>query len=507
MTPRLLSFLLLLVPSVLAQPTISGVVNAGSYGTSVDPRLSPGVLAGITGTGFTAGAPLSTVSVLVYGLPAPVIGNPTATSMTVQFPYNLPVGTFNLVVTVGNQQSQPFQVNIASYAPAYIQFGGAPFADGNSNPFNPSHPANPGKQVTAYMTGLGDTLPSATAGQIPGTPPQTKATPTITVGGKAAAVNFCGLSGNIVGTYLVLFTVPPDVSAGNQPVVFSIGGVAAPATPLATTLGVPDVGAISNGATFQAKDSTHGAAPNSFISVFASNMPASDTANNLFPATTYQNVSVLFNNKAAPLYFVLGSTNQINLVLPSELPETGSVNVNVQNATGPSAIFTLTMAPTDVGIFPLTDPSNASRRNGAVLTANTAWRVMPVSMAKALGLPACTGLPASALCGQPASVGDAIQIYFTGGGKATPNGDPTKSPLASGSIAPADGSVIYKTVQTPTLTIGGIPAQVLFSGIAPGNAGLYQVNAVIPAGVASGDDVPIVLTFGATSDTATIAVK
>jgi uncharacterized protein (TIGR03437 family) len=165
------------------------------------------------------------------------------------------------------------------------------------------------------------------------------------------------------------------------------------------------------------------------------------------------------------------------------------------------------MAPTDVGIFSLPDPSNSKRRNGAVLTANTAWRVMPASTASALGLPACTGLPASALCGQPAAVGDAIQIYFTGGGKATPNGDPTKSPLATGSVAPADGSVIYQTVLKPTLTIGGVTAQVLFSGIAPGNAGLYQVNAVIPAGVASGDEVPMVLTFGATSDAATIAVK
>jgi uncharacterized protein (TIGR03437 family) len=211
-------------------------------------------------------------------------------------------------------------------------------------------------------------------------------------------------------------------------------------------------------------------------------------------------MSVFFNNKPAILYFVFGSQNQINLVLPSELPETGSVNVNVQNSIGPSAIFTLTMAPTDVGIFLLTDPNNENRRNGAVLTANTAWRVMPAGMAQGLGLPPCTGLPASALCGQPAAVGDAIQIYFTGGGKATPA-------LASGSVAPADGSVIYKTVLTPTLTIGGVKTQVLFSGIAPGNAGLYQVNAVIPPGVASGDDVPIVLTFGATSDTATIAVK
>jgi uncharacterized protein (TIGR03437 family) len=418
------------------------------------------------------------------------------------------VGSFNVLVSAGNQTSQPFAVNVTAYAPAYILFGGAPFQDGSFNPYTTAKPATPGKQVVAYMTGLGSTTPPVDAGQAVSAAAPTTATPTMTVGGKAATVNFCGVAvGNPGGTYKVTFTVPPDVSAGNQPVVFSIGGVAAPPAILTTSLGVPDVGAITNGATFQAKDSTHGAAPNSFVSVFASNMPNSDTANTLFPATAYQNLSVFFNNKATPLYFVFGSANQINLVLPSELPETGSVNVNVQNGTGPSAIFTLTMAPTDVGIFSLPDPSNANRHNGAVLTANTAWRVMPASMAKALGLPACTGLSAAALCGQPAAVGDALQIYFTGGGKATPNGDPAKSPLATGSVAPADGSVIYKTVATPTLTIGGVAAQILFSGIAPGNAGLYQVNTVIPAGVASGDDVPMVLTFGATSDKATIAVK
>jgi uncharacterized protein (TIGR03437 family) len=487
---------------VFAQPTITGVQGIGRS----DNLISPGDLVVITGTGFT---PASSVSVLVYQLPAPVVGTPTSSLMTVQFPYGFPAGPYpmGLLVSAGGQQSQPFPLNISSYAPGYIQFGGAPFADANFNPITTAKPATPGKQVTAYMVGLGSTTPFATAGQSPSAPAPTTATPTITVGGKFATVNSCALSSNIVGAYQVVFTVPPDVSAGNQPVVFTIGGVAAPPAILPTSIGVPDVGAITNGATFQAKDATHGAAPNSFVSVFASNMPNSDTANTLFPATAYQNLSVFFNNKPAPLYFVFGSANQINLVMPSELPETGSVNVNVQNGTGPSAIFTLTMAPTDVGIFSLPDPSNANRHNGAVLTANTAWRVMPASMAKGLGLPACTGLSAAALCGQPAAVGDALQIYFTGGGKATPNGDPTKPPLATGSVAPADGSVIYKTVATPTLTIGGVTAQILFSGIAPGNAGLYQVNAVIPAGVAAGDDVPMVLIFGGSSDTATIAVK
>src|SRR5579872_3983858 len=47
--------------------------------------------------------------------------------------------------------------------------------------------------------------------------------------------------------------------------------------------------------------------------------------------------------------------------------------------------------------------------------------------------------------------------------------------------------------RTPTLTIGGIPAPVLFSGIAPGTAAEYQINTVIPPGVTPGDDVPVVL--------------
>ena len=284
----------------------------------------------------------------------------------------------------------------------------------------------------------------------------------------------------------------------------SVGGVISNSVTLQVAPPIPVINAIVNGATFTAK----GAAPNSFVSFFGLNFGSQDTASNIFPATQFNGVSVLFNGVEAPLYFLFGSAGQINLVVPSELPESGTVTVQVKNPQGASTTFPLKMAASDVGLFRILDPSNAARNNGAVLIANTAWRVMPASMAAAIGFPSCAGASPAANCGQPARVGDNLQIYLTGLGKATPGGDPNGRPLPTGSVAPANGSTVYVTVRTPKVTIGGVPAQVLFSGIAPGNAGLYQINVTVPDGVQPGDDVAVVVTTtDGSTDTVTIAIR
>jgi len=146
------------------------------------------------------------------------------------------------------------------------------------------------------------------------------------------------------------------------------------------------------------------------------------------------------------------------------------------------------------------------RRNAVAVAANTAWIAMPTSMANNMGLPTnCSN--AASVCGQPAKRGDYLQIYSTGLGIATPNGDPNGAVLPTASLAPASGSPLYVTVVTPTVTIGGEQAPLLFSGVAPGYNGLYQVDVQIPADLTPGNDVPLVITMGQASDSATIAIQ
>jgi uncharacterized protein (TIGR03437 family) len=243
------------------------------------------------------------------------------------------------------------------------------------------------------------------------------------------------------------------------------------------------------------------------VSIFGQNFGSANTNGNIFPAKSFQGLSVLVNGTAIPLYVVAGAGGQINVVLPSELGASGSASVEVMTSEGASDPFQLALTADSVGIFRVGDPSDPTRINGAVLFTNTAWKVMPLSMATALGLPSCASVTTASICGKPAQVGDQIEIYLTGLGKATPNGDPNGKVLATGSLAPTDGSVLYKTVETPVVKIGGVPAVVEFSGIAPGNAGQYQIDVQVPAGVQPGDNVTLQVTMpDGSTDTVTIAV-
>ena len=114
----------------------------------------------------------------------------------------------------------------------------------------------------------------------------------------------------------------------------------------------------------------------------------------LFPATDFQGLQVLFNGRAVPLYAITPSANQINVVVPSELPSSGTATINVQNSSGVSQDITLTLAQDSVGVFRIPDSSHPN--NGAVVLNGTTWLVMPASTAAFYNFQPCTGMPVTA---------------------------------------------------------------------------------------------------------------
>ena len=101
--------------------------------------------------------------------------------------------------------------------------------------------------------------------------------------------------------------------------------------------------------------------------------------------------------------------------------------------------------------------------------------------------------------GNPVSAGDVIIIYAAGLGEVSP-------PVPTAEGAPFD--TLSRTTQEVQVTIGGLAAQVLFAGLTPGLAGLYQVNAIVPEGVPPGEaDLVISVEGQASSSEVTMAVQ
>ena len=96
-----------------------------------------------------------------------------------------------------------------------------------------------------------------------------------------------------------------------------------------------------------------------------------------------------------------------------------------------------------------------------------------------------------------AEAGSAIAAYLTGLG-AVDNG------VATG--APAPLSPLSRVLASVTATIGDHPATVLFAGLAPGFAGLYQVNLIVPQ-LVTGDYPLVVSADGVRSNAGIVSIR
>ena len=244
---------------------------------------------------------------------------------------------------------------------------------------------------------------------------------------------------------------------------------------LTPALQVPTIGAggVVNGASYTAP-----VVPGSIAAVFGTFYLTSTSVDTALPLeTTLQSLSFQFSGgTAAPLYFVSGP--QVNLQVPWELAgqTTASLAATLNSTAG--ATQTVTVAPVAPAIF-----TTNAQGTGQGAIQDSSYNLVDAS--------------------NPATPGTTtILIYCTGLGAVSANQPATGAP------ASLDPTKLAATVTLPTVTIGGVTATPSFSGLAPGYVGLYQVNVPVPATVAAGSAVPVVISMdGATSNTVTIAVE
>ncbi len=161
----------------------------------------------------------------------------------------------------------------------------------------------------------------------------------------------------------------------------------------------------------------------------------------------------MFDNIPAPLYTV--APGEISAIVPYGIG-TGVVTIQVINNNVASNTVTVYAGLTAPGVFTL--PENGLGY-GAVLH-NADYSVVTAS--------------------HPAQPGETVLVYVSGLGAVSPT-------VADGTAAP--GSPLYSLdTNTITVYIGGQSVTPAYSGLAPGFAGLYQLNVQIPTGLTAGDN-------------------
>jgi trimeric autotransporter adhesin len=233
-------------------------------------------------------------------------------------------------------------------------------------------------------------------------------------------------------------------------------------------------GAIVNAASFAAQAPL---APGSLITLFGTNLAQGQgTASNVPLPLQLAGSSLSLAGKSAPLLFANGG--QVNAIIPYGIAVNTPQQVVVSSSSTISVPQSVILAAAAPGIFTV----NASGQGQGIIVGVDANGNQPIADAA-----------------NPVKVGQPIVIYCTGLGEVNPA-------VPTGTAAPL--TQISRTIEPISVSVGGVAADVLFSGLTPGFVGLYQVNATIPNGVAPGSQVPVTLTgAGQQSMPVTIAVE
>lgn len=221
-------------------------------------------------------------------------------------------------------------------------------------------------------------------------------------------------------------------------------------------------GGVLNAASFKAEVS-----PGALATLYGSNFigsGGSGTASIPLPPS-FAGVSVSVNGKAAPVLFI--NSDQINFQIPWETA-TGLATITVSSSGIQSASVKVSVVAAAPGLF---------YQGKHALVQNSDYSLNSSS--------------------NPAKDGSLIIAYLTGAGAVSPT---------VGDGAPAPSNPPSEVTSTVTASIDSQPATVKFAGLAPDFVGLWQVDVIVPAGLAQGDYPLVISVGGASSNAANVSV-
>jgi uncharacterized protein (TIGR03437 family) len=222
-------------------------------------------------------------------------------------------------------------------------------------------------------------------------------------------------------------------------------------------------------------------APGEIFSIFGQGIGPDTAAVGAFDAsgtlsTTLAAVQVLFigtpvNATPAPLFYV--QSNQINAQVPYQMAGQPFAQMQVVYQGVTLASMQVPLAAANPALFTLSNGAGnavAVNQDGSINSDQN-----------------------------PAPQGSIVVLYATGEGQTSP----------AGVTGQASAAPFPLPVLPVSLTIGDIPANILFAGQAPGFVGVMQINAQVPSGFVPTGDLPVVLTVGTFQSPAgiTIAVE